>query len=41
MRKALVATLLALAAVAACTRATAPTAHDCIDGTWSGSGQKC
>jgi hypothetical protein len=42
MRKTLLATLLALAAMAACTSATAqPAAHDCIDGTWSGSGEMC
>ncbi|HZS59682.1 MAG TPA: hypothetical protein VFA43_10455 [Gemmatimonadaceae bacterium] len=42
MRKTLLVTLLALAAMAAaCTSATAPAAHDCINGTWTGSGQKC
>jgi len=43
MRKTLLATLLALAAMAAaCTSATAPTAaHDCINGTWTGSGETC
>jgi hypothetical protein len=42
MRKTLLATLLALAALAACTSATAPTAaHECINGTWSGSGETC
>ena len=44
MRKTLLPTLLALATLAAltaCTSATAPTSHDCINGTWSGSGQTC
>jgi hypothetical protein len=42
MRKTLMATLLALATLAACTSATAPTAtHECINGTWTGSGQQC
>ncbi len=42
MRKMLLATLLALAAMAACTSATAPTAsHDCVNGTWTGSGETC
>jgi hypothetical protein len=41
MRKTLLATLLALAALAACTSATAPAAHDCVNGTWTGSGQQC
>jgi hypothetical protein len=42
MRKTLLATLLALATLAACTSATAPAAaHDCINGTWTGSGQHC
>jgi hypothetical protein len=42
MRKTLLATLLALAAMAACTSATAPAAaHDCVNGTWTGSGETC
>ena len=42
MRKTLLATLLALAAMAACTSTTAPTAaHECVNGTWSGSGEAC
>lgn len=41
MRKTLVVTLLALAALTACTSTTAPAAHDCINGTWTGSGNKC
>ena len=44
MRKTLLVTVLALAVLTACTSATAPTApaaHDCINGTWTGSGQAC
>jgi hypothetical protein len=42
MRKTLLATLLAVAAMAACTSATAPAAaHDCVNGTWTGSGETC
>jgi len=42
MRKAFLTTLLALATLAAaCTSTTAPAAHDCVNGTWNGSGQPC